>query len=329
MSATALAALVLAALVLPWAGGSPYVLHIGIMTLIFVVLAQSLNLVLGYSGLLSLATPAFFGVGAYTAALIALKLEWSGLATISAAALAGVLTSLVIGVPSLRVSRHSFVIMTLSATLLLQVIAGNWEDLTRGALGLPYIPAPRLFGFPIDSKVAWYNFALTFAAAAIIATHFIVSSPAGRAMIAARDNETLAKAVGIDVVRVRLFAFCVSGGFAGSAGALYAYYITFVDPGVFGFEFSEVLLIMVILGGAGTLWARYSASSPSLCCRRFCGLLPTRARSSTASSCSALFCSCRPGFYPGSAGSRGGARRRERHLARRGHYQGLSRRDRA
>jgi len=254
MNRRALAAVVLIALALPWSVGSPYVLHIGIMTLIFVVLAQSLNLVLGYSGLLSLATPAFFGVGAYTAAIMALKLDAGGAATITAAAAAGALTSLAIGVPSLRVSRHSFVIVTLSATLLLQVIAGNWEELTRGALGLPYVPAPRLLGLAIEGKIAWYNLTLLFAAAAVLATHLIVSSPAGRAMIATRDNETLAKAVGFDVVRIRLFAFCVSGAFAGSAGALYAHYITFVDPGVFGFDFSEVLLIMVILGGAGTLW---------------------------------------------------------------------------
>jgi branched-chain amino acid transport system permease protein len=254
MNARALAAVVLIALALPWFVSSPYVLHIGIMTLIFVVLAQSLNLVLGYSGLLSLATPAFFGMGAYTAALMAFKLHAGGMSTIAAAAAVGALTSLAIGVPSLRVSRHSFVIMTLSATLLLQVIAGNWEELTRGALGLPYIPPPRLFGRVIEGEIAWYHVTLLFAAAAVLATHLIVSSPAGRAMIAARDNETLARAVGIDVVRIRLFAFCVSGAFAGVAGALYAHYITFVDPGVFGFNFSEVLLIMVILGGAGTLW---------------------------------------------------------------------------
>jgi branched-chain amino acid transport system permease protein len=246
-------ALVLA-LALPWTTGSAYVLHIAIMTLIFVVLVQSLNLVLGYLGLLSLATPAFFGIGAYVAALTALKLGWSGPATIAAAALAGVATGLIIGVPSLRVSRHSFVIVTLSVTLLLQLAAGNWEELTRGALGLANIPPPRLLGFAVDGKVTWYYFVLIFAVAAVFLTHVVVSSPLGRAMIAARDNEVLAKAVGIDVYRVRLFAFAVSGGLAGLGGALYAHYFSFIDPGVFGFSYSEVLLIMVILGGAGTLW---------------------------------------------------------------------------
>jgi len=255
MNARALPGLVLLlALLVPWAVASAYLLHIGIMTLIFVVLVQSLNLVLGYSGLLSLATPALFGMGAYAAALTALKLGWGGAATILAATSAGVLTGLIIGVPSLRVSRHSFVIVTLSATLLLQLIAGNWEDLTRGALGLPYIPSPRFFGLTVDGKIAWYYFTLIFAAAAVLLTHRIVSSPLGRAMIAARDNEALAKAVGIDVYRVRMFAFSVSGGLAGLGGALYAHYISFIDPGVFGFDVSEVLLIMVILGGAGTLW---------------------------------------------------------------------------
>jgi len=250
----ALAAAVLAVLALPLAIESPYLLHIAIVTGIYVALAQSLNIVLGYCGLLSLATPAFFGVGAYVATLLALRAGWDSMATLALAAIAGLLTGVVVGFPSLRVSRHAFVIVTLAATLLLQLLALNWEDVTRGSLGLPNIPAPRLFGMAIQSRIEWYYLSAAAASAAVGLTWLVVSSRFGRAMLAARENEQLAAACGIDVLRTRLFAFCLSGAIAAVAGGLYAHFITYIDPGVFGFSVTETLLIMVILGGAGTLW---------------------------------------------------------------------------
>lgn len=232
---------------------TPYLAHIAIMTCIYVMLAQSLNLMLGYSGLLSLATPAFLGMGAYTAALLGFAHVDSSLSFVGAAAI-GAVTGLALGVPSLRLSRHSFVIVTLSFTLLLQLIASNWVDLTRGAMGLSDIPAVRLFGWTLAGKTGWLVLAGGLAVLVVLATSAIVSSRLGRAMIAVRDNEPLAVAAGIDPLKIRLFAFAVSGAFAGLAGACYAHYISFIDPGVFGFWFSEPLLIMVVLGGSGTLW---------------------------------------------------------------------------
>lgn len=248
------AAIAALTLCLPLFVTSPYVMHVLIMTGIYVLLVQSLNLVLGFSGLLSLATPAFLGMGAYASALLSIRFGWDSSATFGCAIVCGVLTSLVFGAPSLRVSRHSFVIVTLSATLLLQLVATNWVDLTRGSLGLSDIPAPRFFGITLADKTSWYYFMCAIAFAAIWATGAIIRSRVGRAMVAARDNETLATAIGIDVFRLRLFAFALSGALAGLAGACYAHYVTFIDPGVFGFSFSESLLIMVILGGSGTLW---------------------------------------------------------------------------
>jgi branched-chain amino acid transport system permease protein len=250
----AIAVVAALALALPLVVGSPYVLHIAIMTGFYVILAQSLNLVLGYGGLLSLATPAFFGIGAYVAAILALRFGWDSTATFALAALAGVATGIAIGFPSLRVSRHSFVIVTLSATLLLQLVANNWEEVTRGSLGLANIPAPRLFGVMVEGRSGWYVVSAAAAGAVVLVTHLIVGSRFGRALVATRENEQLALAAGIDVFRTRLFALSLSGAFAGFAGALYAHFITYIDPGVFGFSVSETLLIMVILGGSGTLW---------------------------------------------------------------------------
>jgi branched-chain amino acid transport system permease protein len=244
----------LAAAALPLAQPSPYVLHIAILTGIYVLLVQSLNLVLGYCGLLSLATPAFFGIGAYTATLLRLHLELDSSLSFAAAALAGIVTAVALAVPSLRLSRHSFVIVTLSFTLLLQLIANNWIELTRGALGIADIPPPRLFGVAWTDRTVWYYGLLAIAALSLGATRAIVGSSVGRALIATRDNEPLAIAVGLATLRLKIFAFAVSGAYAGLAGALYAHYLTYIDPGVFGFGLTESLLIMVILGGPGTLW---------------------------------------------------------------------------
>lgn len=252
-SAAAWAA-VCAALALPLVLQSPYLLHIAVMSGIYIILVQSLNLVLGYCGLLSLASPAFFGIGAYVATLLALRLEWDSAVTLVLAGIGGVLGAAAVGFPSLRVSRHAFVIVTLAATLLLQLIALNWEGMTRGSLGLADIPAPRLFGFAVTSRIEWYYLCVAAAGFAVFCTWLLVGSRFGRAMIAARDNEQLALACGIDVFRTRLFAFCVSGGIAAVGGGLYAHFISYIDPGVFGFSISETLLIMVILGGSGTLW---------------------------------------------------------------------------
>jgi len=241
------------ALTLPLFVKSPYILHIAIVTGIYMVLVQSLNIVLGYCGLLSLASPAFFGMGAYVATLLALKLGWDSGVTLALAAFAGIVTAVVIGFPSLRVSRHAFVIVTLAATLLLQLVALNWEDVTRGSLGLPDIPAPRFFGVAVTSRIAWYYFSAAAALGALAATWLLVSSRIGRAMVAVRDNEQLALACGIDAFRTRLFAFCFSAALGAIAGGIYAHFITYIDPGVFGFSVTETLLIMVILGGPGTL----------------------------------------------------------------------------
>jgi branched-chain amino acid transport system permease protein len=250
----AVAAAWLAAAALPLAQPSPYLLHVAILTGIAVLLVQSLNLVLGYCGLLSLATPAFFGIGAYVATLLSLRFGLDSSLTFAAAAGAGVVTAVALAVPSLRLSRHSFVIVTLSFTLLLQLIATNWIDLTRGALGIANIPPPRLFGIAWTDRTVWYYGLLAAAALSVASTWMIVGSRVGRALIATRDNEVLAIAVGLATLRLKIFAFAVSGAYAGFAGAAYAHYLTYIDPGVFGFGLTESLLIMVILGGPGTLW---------------------------------------------------------------------------
>ena len=126
--------------------------------------------------------------------------------------------------------------------------------MTRGSLGLANIPVPRLFGMAVSTRLEWYYLSVSAAALAVFSTWLLVTSRFGRAMVATRDNEQLSLACGIDVFRTRIVVFCLSGSLAALAGGLYAHFISYIDPGVFGFSVSETLLIMVILGGSGTLW---------------------------------------------------------------------------
>ena len=247
-------ALGLAAALLPIFIRSNYLLHIMVMTEIYVILALSLNLVLGYAGLLSLAPPAFFGIGAYASALLALRLGVSFWPALAGAAVAGLLFAAAIGVPSLRLSRHSFVIVTLSFTLLAQLVATKWTALTRGAMGLPGIPPATLFGFAMKGKTGWYYLVLAISLAALTFFAILVQSRLGRAILTVREDEVLAQASGINAWRVKLYTFAISGLLGGVAGSCYAHYISFIDPSIFDFYYMENPLIMVVLGGAGTVW---------------------------------------------------------------------------
>jgi branched-chain amino acid transport system permease protein len=219
-----------------------------------VILALSLNLVLGYAGLLSLAPPAFFGIGAYTSALLALRLHLPFWIDITAAGLGGLVFAAAIGIPSLRLSRHSFVIVTLSFTLLAQLVATKWTGLTRGAMGLPGIPPATVLGVAVIGKVAWYYLVMSITLASLGFFTLLVRARLGRAILTVREDEILAQAAGINTWKVKLHTFAISGLLGGVAGSCYAHYITFIDPSVFDFYYMENLLIMVILGGSGTVW---------------------------------------------------------------------------
>jgi branched-chain amino acid transport system permease protein len=246
----------------PWWIGNPYLLHVLIVTGIFVIAAMSLNLLLGYAGQLSLGHVAFFGVGAYASALtslgfsihlspgIVLKVDanpaWLAmLAGIVAAGLCGWF----IGRIAFKIRGAYFVIVSISFAEVARLVATNWVELTQGPMALNNIPP--LFGFYKKPENYWL--VLAVAVIAFILIQRLVSSKAGRAMIALAENEALATSVGIDVTRYLVLATVVSAAMAGAAGALYAHYVRIVDPDVFLFLYTVTMVIMVITGGKGTL----------------------------------------------------------------------------
>jgi branched-chain amino acid transport system permease protein len=248
-----------------------YILHILIVTGIFIIAAMSLNLLLGYTGQLSLGHVAFFGIGAYVSSLVSLgfevhllpgwlvKLEpkpvWFGMAL--GIVLAGA-CGWVIGKISFKVRGAYFVIVSVSFAEVVRLVALNWVELTQGPMALNNIPALRLgvpgwFELSFLRKPANYYLVLVVAVLSYVLIRRLVNSRAGRAMIALRENEPLATSVGVDVTKFLVLATMISAAMAGAAGALYAHYVRIVDPDVFLFIYTVTMVIMVISGGKGTL----------------------------------------------------------------------------
>jgi branched-chain amino acid transport system permease protein len=225
---------------------------------IFAVLALSLNLLLGYTGQLSLGHAAFFGIGAYATALLTVKLEWSPWIGLLAAVVLPGLAGWVIGRLALKLRGAYFVLLTISFAGCVSLVSVNWMDLTNGPLGLPGVPAleialPGLPSLSLRTKVAFYYVVLVAVVLAYLVCLALVRSRVGRALVALRENETLAASVGIDATHYLVLAAVASAAMAGFAGGLYAHYTRFVSPEVFLFTYTVTMVIMVVAGGKGTL----------------------------------------------------------------------------
>lgn len=237
---------------------NPYHLHTLIMAGIFAVLALSLNLLLGYTGQLSLGHAAFFGIGAYATALLTVKLEWSPWVGLLAAVVLPGLAGWVIGRLALKLRGAYFVLLTISFAGCVSLVSVNWMDLTNGPLGLPGVPAleialPGVPPLSLRTKVAFYYVVLIAVVLAYLVCLALVQSRVGRALIALRENETLAASVGIDGTHYLVLAAVISAAMAGFGGGLYAHYTRFVSPEVFLFTYTVTMVIMVVAGGKGTL----------------------------------------------------------------------------
>jgi len=243
----------LALLTLPFWLANPYHQHVVIMAGIFTILALSLNLLLGYTGQLSLGHAGFFGIGAYTAALLALSWQWPFWLTLPSAALTAGLAGLGIGRLALKVRGAYFVLVTISFAGVISLVSINWMELTNGPLGLPGVPPAELPWLSFRTKRAYYYLVLLAGALTYLVCHRVVRSRLGRAFLALRENEALAESVGVDPTRTLVAAAVLSAAMAGVAGGLYAHYTRFVSPEVFLFSYTVTMVIMVVAGGKGTL----------------------------------------------------------------------------
>ena len=231
-----------------------YLLHIFILIGIYVILSISLNLIAGYSGVLSIAHAAFYGVGAYVAALMALKLQTPFLANVICAIILAGLFGALVGVPSLRIRDDYFVIATFAFQVITFSVLNNWVSFTSGPMGLPGIPQPEIFGLQVTSHWQFLVLVGIFAVLVFLVARRIVESPFGRVMKAIREDEVFALAAGKNVAAYKVLVFVIGAAMASVAGTLYATYITFIDPTSFTVMESIFIISIVIIGGAGNLW---------------------------------------------------------------------------
>jgi branched-chain amino acid transport system permease protein len=250
MAALATGLLVLAALAFPLVGGEGYLTHLAITILVFSILAASLNLLMGYSGLVSIAHAAFFGVGGYTSGILSVKAGIPFWLALPAAAVMAGLVALGVGLPSFRTRGVYYIIVTVAFQLIASEIFENWDRMTGGGIGLKGIPRP---GPHFVTKVQYYYLTLAVAALAHGAIVRIVRSPIGLALSAIRDSESKARMMGVNPLHYKVLVFVAASTLAGLAGSLYVHYLNFAHPDFFNFGVSVDLFLAVMLGGAGTL----------------------------------------------------------------------------
>jgi branched-chain amino acid transport system permease protein len=230
------------------------------------VLAGGLNLIYGYTGLLSFAQVGFFGIGGYTATLLVVDRGWSLWAGVAVGGVLCIAVALLIGYSSLRLSRHAFAIVSLSFALLCAIVARDWPELTRGSMGIPGLPTPVMdlpggLRWRIVDPSDFYYLLMGFAVIAHGTIYLVVTSRLGRAMRAIKLNEPLAQSQGVNPLSYRLLALSLSALLAGIVGGLFVFYLTIIDPSIFDFYYTETMLISVVIGGPGSFWGVLASSA--------------------------------------------------------------------
>ncbi|MEI7695495.1 MAG: branched-chain amino acid ABC transporter permease [Chlorobium sp.] len=230
-----------------------YFYHILVMAGLYVVITTSLNLAVGFTGLPAMGHSAFFLVGAYTSALLALKAGLSPWFTLFLSGVMGWSVGWIVGILTVRLMGDFLALATFSFAVICHSIANNWSELTRGPMGLPGIPSLSFWNIEIDTSLRFLPVVVGFCIMAVVISSRIVSSPYGRILQGIREGELVVFSLGLNVLRYKRQIFAFSALCVAIAGALYAHYITFIDPSSFTPMESFVMLLMVVFGGMGSL----------------------------------------------------------------------------
>jgi len=230
-----------------------YILHIFIMINIYFILALSLNLLVGYTGLLSMCHAAFYGIGAYISTLMIMKHHVPFIPSLLLSVAGAILLSFLISIPSLRLKGDYFVLASLAFQIIIFTILYNWIGLTRGPYGIPGIPRPKLFGIEIDSIPSYFIFSLIVAGICGVLLYLIKNSPFGRVLKAIREDEIATAALGKNVMKFKIIAFAIAAGFAAVPGVLFAGYMRYIDPTSFTLMESVFIISIIIIGGTGNI----------------------------------------------------------------------------
>lgn len=236
-----------------------YYLHLMVMSGIWVISALSLNLILGYAGQLNLAQGTFFGIGAFAVGLSMQKLGLPFWVALPLGCLFTAFIGLITGLPTLRTRGHYFPIATMCLGIAIYYVIARWDDVTGGARGLFGLPRPDPIALPVigivsfESTLHCYYLMLAFTLLTILIIYRLISSLAGRRLIAIRGNEDLAQSLGINTMRDKVICFTISTFFAGLAGGLFATYMGSLMAENAHFITSFEMLLNVMIGGVGTI----------------------------------------------------------------------------
>ncbi|TAN79287.1 MAG: branched-chain amino acid ABC transporter permease [Gallionella sp.] len=230
-----------------------YLYHLIIYFEIYAIVAMSLNLLIGYGGLLQVAHAAYYGIGAYAAALLWTKLGWGFFPGLAVGAFAAGMLSLLVSLPAWRFKGDYFVMISIAVQTLIYATLYNWTELTNGPFGISGIARPVIAGysFVTTGSITVLYGVLALGLGMIMA--LLKWSPFGRALQAMRDDELAARSIGIPVNWLKLQAFALASAMVGIAGGLYASYVSYIDPTSFSLNESILMLSMVIIGGTGNV----------------------------------------------------------------------------
>ncbi|MDQ1483343.1 MAG: branched-chain amino acid transport system ATP-binding protein livM, partial [Actinomycetota bacterium] len=232
---------------------STSLVNMGVYALIFGLAAIGLSLLMGLAGQVSLGHAAFFAVGAYVQAILVTKTQVPGVLAAVIAVAASMLVALLVGLPLLRLRGHFLALATLGLGIIVSVVVRELE-VTGGTSGIFGIPKPSFGGREYDTPQEFFWLLVPFVVVGLLLAHRLVRSRTGRALGAVNDSEVAAECLGVNTYALRLRVFVLAAGYAGLAGVFYAHWLAVVSPEAAGFELSVQLLLMVVLGGLGTVW---------------------------------------------------------------------------
>tara|TARA_R110002020_G_scaffold191627_3_gene391415 strand:- start:240 stop:1148 length:909 start_codon:yes stop_codon:yes gene_type:complete len=239
----------LAACALPSVLANGYFVNVAIIALIYVILASSLDIMMGWTGKFSFAHAAFFGIGAYTAAMMQRSFGTDLWVHLPAGMLSAAAFGVLLGLPSLRLQGHFLAIMSIAFQTIVYLTLAQWTSLTGGHYGLPVEVTPGL-----SSVNTFYFVTLACTLISAMFIWFLTHSRFGDALTAIRDDETLARTIGMNSNVIKIIAFAISSALAGGAGVLMAHHIRGVTPNDFTVMTSATIVAMVVLGGRGKFW---------------------------------------------------------------------------
>ncbi|SDE87040.1 branched-chain amino acid ABC transporter permease [Rhodospira trueperi] len=229
-----------------------YLLNLGVLISLYAILAVTLNFIMGYAGIYSLAHAVFFGTGAYAGASVALNFSASIFVMVPTAMLCAAALSLLLALPALRVRGEYFVAASLGLQVLAVTVFAEWKAVTGGIGGLIGIPPVDIAGFEIYSPGSFFILSLVTLAAVVAITRLLVRSSFGRSLKAIRDSESAALAFGKNIALIKTTSVVISAALAAIAGSLYAAYMSFINVESFMLDTSVLIMAMVIIGGTGT-----------------------------------------------------------------------------